>query len=147
MAKKKQRGFKMFYPGGPLVIPELADPSNIDAITSDSKAAFQSALTEFIGSSKPPTPNISQPMPSGKAPGIDLGKMDLSKMNGVLQGAAGLYGTISDNLSVPKIQEQDFTAGSKQELLSKATDFKGYEMPKTNAVSSGLSGAASGAAA
>jgi len=142
MAKKKQRGFKMFYPGGPLVKPELVDPSNTDALIADSKAAFQSKLTEFIGSSNPPTPNISQPMPSGKAPAIGLGSI-----GGVLQGVTGLYSTISENLSVPKIQEKDFTSSSKQELLSKATDFKGYEMPKTNAVSSGLSGAASGAAA
>ena len=70
----------------------------------------------------------------------------LSNIDGGVQGAAGLYQTIADNLSVPKIQEKDFTAGSKQELLSKATDFKGYEMPKTDAVSSGLGGAASGAA-
>ena len=142
MAKKKQRGFKMFYPGGPLVKPELVDPSNTDALIADSKAAFQSKLTEFIGSSNPPTPNIAQPMPGTQAPAIGV-----SNIAGAMQGVAGLYGTIAGNLSVPKIQEKDFTSSSKQELLSKATDFKGYEMPKTDAVSSGLGGAASGAAA
>lgn len=127
MAKKKQSGFKMFYPGGPLVIPRSAMPSYMAPATNLSQA---------------PTPNIVQPTKTPQAPG-----MDLSQIGGVAQGALGLYETISGNLSVPKIQEKDFTSGSKQELLSKATDFKGYEMPKTNAVSSGLSGAASGAAA
>ena len=127
MAKKKQRGFKMFYPGGPLVIPQSAMPSYMAPATNLSQA---------------PTPNIAQPMQGAQAPAIGL-----SNIAGGVQGVAGLYQTISGNLSVPKIQEQDFTSGSKQELLSKATDFKGYEMPKTNAVSSGLSGAAAGAAA
>lgn len=127
MAKKKQRGFKMFYPGGPLVIPESAKPSYMAPATNLSQA---------------PTPNITQPMAGAQAPGMDLGHIA-----GVAQGAVGLYQTIAGNLSVPKIQEKDFTSGSKEELLTKATDFKGYEMPKTNAVSSGLSGAASGAAA
>ena len=127
MAKKKQRGFKMFYPGGPLVIPQSAMPSYMAPATNLSQA---------------PTPNIAQPMPGAQAPAIGL-----SNIAGGVQGVAGLYQTIAGNLSVPKIQEKDFTAGSKQDLLSKATDFKGYEMPKTNAVSSGLSGAASGAAA
>ena len=127
MAKKKQRGFKMFYPGGPLVIPQSAMPSYMAPATNLSQA---------------PTPNIAQPMQGAQAPAIGL-----SNIAGGVQGVAGLYQTIAGNLSVPKIQEKDFTAGSKQDLLSKATDFKGYEMPKTNAVSSGLSGAASGAAA
>ena len=127
MAKKKQRGFKMFNPGGPLVIPQSAMPSYMAPATNLSQA---------------PTPNITQPMQSAQAPAIGL-----SNIAGGVQGVAGLYQTIAGNLSVPKIQEKDFTAGSKQELLSKATDFKGYEMPKTNAVSSGLGGAASGAAA
>ena len=117
----------MFYPGGPLVIPQSAMPSYMAPATNLSQA---------------PTPNIAQPMQGTQAPG-----MDLSQIGGVAQGALGLYQTISGNLSVPKIQEQDFTSGSKQELLSKATGFKGYEMPKTDAVSSGLGGAASGAAA
>ena len=127
MAKKKQRGFKMFNPGGPLVIPQSAMPSYMAPATNLSQA---------------PTPNIAQPTAGAQAPAIGL-----SNIGGALQGVTGLYQTIAGNLSVPKIQEKDFTAGSKQELLSKATDFKGYEMPKTNAVSSGLSGAASGAAA
>lgn len=127
MAKKKQRGFKMFNPGGPLVIPQSAMPSYMAPATNLSQA---------------PTPNIAQPMQGAQAPSIGL-----SNIAGGVQGAVGLYQTMADNLKVPKIQEQDFTSGSKQELLSKATDFKGYEMPKTNAVSSGLSGAASGAAA
>ena len=127
MAKKKQRGFKMFNPGGPLVIPQSAMPSYMAPATNLSQA---------------PTPNIAQPMQGAQAPAIGL-----SSIGGVLQGVTGLYQTMADNLKVPKIQEQDFTSGSKQELLSKATDFKGYEMPKTNAVSSGLGGAASGAAA
>ena len=127
MAKKRQRGFKMFYPGGPLVIPQSATPSYMAPATNLSQA---------------PTPNIAQPMAGAQAPAIGL-----SNIGGALQGVTGLYGTIAGNLSVPKIQEKDFTSGSKQELLSKATDFKGYEMPKTNAVSSGLGGAASGAAA
>ena len=127
MAKKKQRAFKMFDLGGPLVIPQSAMPSYMAPATNLSQA---------------PTPNIAQPMQGAQAPAIGL-----SNIAGGVQGVAGLYQTIAGNLSVPKIQEQDFTAGSKQELLSKATDFKGYEMPKTNAVSSGLSGAASGAAA
>ena len=127
MAKKKQRGFKMFYPGGPLVIPQSAMPSYMAPATNLSQA---------------PTPNIAQPMPGAQAPAIGL-----SNIAGAMQGVAGLYGTIAGNLSVPKIQEKDFTSGSKQELLSKATDFKGYEMPKTNAVGSGLGGAVSGAAA
>lgn len=127
MAKKKQRGFKMFYPGGPLVIPQSAMPSYMAPATNLSQA---------------PTPNIAQPMPGAQAPSIGL-----SNIAGVAQGAVGLYQTIAGNLSVPKIQEKDFTAGSKEELLTKATDFKGYEMPKTDAVSSGLGGAASGAAA
>ena len=127
MAKKKQRGFKMFYPGGPLVIPQSAMPSYMAPATNLSQA---------------PTPNIAQPMQGAQAPAIGL-----SNIAGGVQGAVGLYQTMADNLKVPKIQEQDFTSGSKEELLSKATDFKGYEMPKTNAVSSGLSGAASGAAA
>ena len=127
MAKKKQRGFKMFYPGGPLVIPQSAMPSYMAPATNLSQA---------------PTPNIAQPMQGAQAPAIGL-----SNIAGGVQGVAGLYQTIAGNLSVPKIQEKDFTSGSKEELLSKATDFKGYEMPKTNAVSSGLSGAASGAAA
>ena len=130
MAKKKQRGFKMFYPGGPLVIPQSAMPSYMAPATNLSQA---------------PTPNIVQPTKAPQAPQAQ--GMDLSQVGGVFQGALGLYETISGNLSVPKIQEKDFTSGSKQELLSKATDFKGYEMPKTSAVSSGLSGAASGAAA
>ena len=127
MAKKKQRGFKMFYPGGPLVIPESAKPSYMAPATNLSQA---------------PTPNIAQPMAGAQAPAIGL-----SNIGGALQGVTGLYGTIAGSLSVPKIQEKDFTSASKEELLSKATDFKGYEMPKTNAVSSGLGGAASGAAA
>lgn len=127
MAKKKQRGFKMFYPGGPLVIPQSAMPSYMAPATNLNQA---------------PTPNIAQPMQGAQAPSIGI-----SNIAGGVQGAVGLYQTMADNLKVPKIQEQDFTSGSKQELLSKATDFKGYEMPKTNAVSSGLSGAASGAAA
>ena len=127
MAKKKQRAFKMFDLGGPLVIPQSAMPSYMAPATNLSQA---------------PTPNISQPMQGAQAPAIGL-----SNIAGGVQGVAGLYQTIAGNLSVPKIQEKDFTAGSKQELLSKATDFKGYEMPKTSAVSSGLSGAASGAAA
>ena len=108
----------MFNPGGPLVIPQSAMPSYMAPATNLSQA---------------PTPNIAQPMQAPQAPGMGLGQI-----GGVAQGALGLYETISGNLSVPKIQEQDFTSGSKQELLSKATDFKGYEMPKTNAVSSGL---------
>ena len=127
MAKKKQRGFKMFNPGGPLVIPQSAKPSYMAPATNLSQA---------------PTPNIAQPMQGAQAPAIGL-----SSIGGVLQGVTGLYQTMAGNLSVPKIQEQDFTSGSKQELLSKATDFKGYEMPKTDAVSSSLGGAASGAAA
>ena len=127
MAKKKQRGFKMFNLGGPLVIPQSAMPSYMAPATNLNQA---------------PTPNIAQPMQGAQAPAIGL-----SSIGGVLQGVTGLYQTIAGNLSVPKIQEQDFTSGSKEELLSKATDFKGYEMPKTNAASSGLSGAASGAAA
>jgi hypothetical protein len=127
MAKKKQRAFKMFDLGGPLVIPQSAMPSYMAPATNLSQA---------------PTPNIAQPMQGAQAPAIGL-----SNIAGGVQGAVGLYQTIAGNISVPKIQEQDFTSGSKQELLSKATDFKGYEMPKTNAVSSGLSGAASGAAA
>ena len=127
MAKKKQRGFKMFDPGGPLVIPQSAMPSYMAPATNLSQA---------------PTPNISQPMQGAQTPAIGL-----SSIGGALQGVTDLYQTITGNLSVPKIQEQDFTAGSKQELLSKATDFKGYEMPKTDAVSSGLGGAVSGAAA
>ena len=127
MAKKKQGAFKMFYPGGPLVIPQSATPSYMAPATNLSQA---------------PTPNISQPMQGAQAPSIGIGNIA-----GGVQGAAGLYQTIAGNLSVPKIQEQDFTSGSKQELLSKATGFKGYEMPKTDAVSSGLGGAASGAAA
>lgn len=127
MAKKKQGAFKMFYPGGPLVIPQSATPSYMAPATNLSQA---------------PTPNIAQPMQAPQAPAIGIGNIA-----GAAQGVAGLYQTISGNLSVPKIQEQDFTSGSKQELLSKATGFKGYEMPKTDAVSSGLGGAASGAAA
>ena len=127
MAKKKQRGFKMFNPGGPLVIPQSAMPSYMAPATNLSQA---------------PTPNIAQPMQGAQAPAIGL-----SNIAGGVQGAVGLYQTISGNLSVPKIQEQDFTSGSKEELLSKATDFKGYEMPKTDAVSSVLGGTASGAAA
>lgn len=127
MAKKKQRGFKMFYPGGPLVIPQSAMPSYMAPATNLTQA---------------PTPNIAQPMQGAQAPAIGL-----SNIAGGVQGAVGLYQTMADNLKVPKIQEQDFTSGSKEELLSKATDFKGYEMPKTNAVSSALGGAASGAAA
>ena len=115
MAKNRQRGFKMFNPGGPLVIPESAKPSYMTPATNLSQA---------------PTPNIAQPTPDAQAPAIGLGSI-----GGVLQGVTGLYSTISENLSVPKIQEKDFTSSSKQELLSKATDFKGYEMPKTNAVS------------
>lgn len=129
MAKKKQGAFKMFYPGGPLVIPQSATP-----------AAMADALTPA-----PPTPNITQPMKIPQAP--QASGMDLSQIGGVAQGALGLYQTISGNLSVPKIQEQDFTSGSKQELLSKATGFKGYEMPKTDVASASLGGAASGAAA
>ena len=127
MAKKKQRGFKMFEPGGPLVIPQSAKPSYMAPATNLNQA---------------PTPNIAQPKQGAQAPAIGL-----SSIGGVLQGVTGLYQTMDGNLSVPKIQEQDFTAGSKQELLSKATDFKGYEMPKTDAVSSSLGGAAAGAAA
>ena len=130
MAKKKQRAFKMFDLGGPLVIPQSAMPSYMAPATNLSQA---------------PTPNIAQPMQA--AQGAQAPAIGLSNIAGGVQGVAGLYQTIAGNLSVPKIQEKDFTAGSKQELLSKATDFKGYEMPKTNAVSSGLGGAASGAAA
>lgn len=133
MAKKKQRGFKMFNPGGQLVIPQSAMPSYMAPATNLSQA---------------PTPNIAQPTKAPQTPQAPQAQgIGLSQIGGVLQGVTGLYETISGNLSVPKIQEKDFTAGSKQELLSKATDFKGYEIPKTDAVSSGLGGAASGAAA
>ena len=127
MAKKKQRGFKMFYPGGPLVIPQSAMPSYMAPATNLSQA---------------PTPNIAQPIQGAQAPAIGI-----SSIAGGVGGAVGLYQTMADNLKVPKIQEQDFTSGSKEELLSKATNFNGYEMPKTDAVSSSLGGAASGAAA
>ena len=89
MAKKKQRGFKMFYPGGPLVIPQSAMPSYMAPATNLSQA---------------PTPNIAQPMQGAQAPAIGL-----SNIAGGVQGAVGLYQTMAGNLSVPKIQEQDFT--------------------------------------
>ena len=41
MAKKKQRGFKMFYPGGPLVIPQSAMPSYMAPATNLSQAPTQ----------------------------------------------------------------------------------------------------------
>jgi len=99
MAKKRQRGFKMFYPGGPLVIPESAKPSYMAPATNLSQA---------------PTPNIAQPTPGAQAPAIGL-----SNIAGAMQGVAGLYGTIAGNLSVPKIQEKDFTSVASKNLCQK----------------------------
>ena len=68
MAKKKQRGFKMFNPGGPLVIPQSAMPSYMAPATNLSQA---------------PTPNIAQPMQAPQAP--QAPGMELSQIGGVLQ--------------------------------------------------------------
>ena len=115
MAKKKQRGFKMFDPGGPLVIPESATPSYMAPATDLEQAPRQrrvqlsqpSPLPQATPPSQPTQPaQPAQPLKGPqdqKTPG-----MDLSQIGGVLQGALGLYETISGNRKRGYMERRSF---------------------------------------
>ena len=69
---------------------------------------------------------------------------------GIAQGAAGLATQIANNLSVPEIKQEDMTAKSKGDLFTRANEFTnsgGYKVGRTNPLTSGISGLATGASA
>ena len=120
--------FSMFRNQVPTVAISGANTGTIGNLTQQAGAGLSQLAKNSLGQ----TPK----------PGIGI-----NGYMGLASGALSLGNQIAGNLSVPKIQQQDFNANSKGVLQNMASNFKGYDVGRTNTLSSGLSGALTGASA
>ena len=120
--------FSMFRNQVPTITIPGANTGNISNITQQAGVGLNQLAKTSLGT----TPK----------PGIGV-----NGYMGLASGAFNLGTQVANNLSVPKIQQQDFSANSKGVLQNMASNFHGYDVGRTSNLGNTASGALSGASA
>ena len=128
--------FSMFRNQVPTITIPGANTGNISNITQQAGTGLsQLAKNSLVQPSKPGIGTTPKP-------GIGV-----NGYMGLASGAFNLGTQVANNLSVPKIQQQDFSANSKGVLQNMASNFHGYDVGRTSNLGNTASGALSGASA